>query len=279
VTHSLLGLAAFALLLAGTFRIVSRRMRLAVTLPLGLGIAGCHVFLDLVTSYGTQLLAPFSDRRFTLDAVFIIDPFFTGSLLVFVLLARLARERGVLFAAAGLLWLFAYPLTNLGVHDAVQAAAFRQARAADPAATAEVLPAPFAPVYWKVITANRTAYRATTVNVLAPGREYDEVVLPKADPGLMRRLGRQSEIIETFAWFARFPYVVEESDGQARRLRIGDVRFHPVSPIMRAVMDGPPKKFTLAAVLDRDGELVRCRYRGRTFAPSNASRPRPEGRP
>jgi inner membrane protein len=33
-----------------------------------------HPLLDLFTSYGTQLLAPFSSRRFALDAVAIIDP-------------------------------------------------------------------------------------------------------------------------------------------------------------------------------------------------------------
>ena len=33
-----------------------------------------HPLLDLCTSYGTQLLAPFSDRRFALDWVAIVDP-------------------------------------------------------------------------------------------------------------------------------------------------------------------------------------------------------------
>ena len=33
-----------------------------------------HPLLDLFTSWGTQLLAPFSNRRFALDAVAIIDP-------------------------------------------------------------------------------------------------------------------------------------------------------------------------------------------------------------
>ena len=34
-----------------------------------------HTFLDLVTSYGTMILSPFSNYRFTLDWVFIIDLF------------------------------------------------------------------------------------------------------------------------------------------------------------------------------------------------------------
>ncbi len=36
-----------------------------------------HPLLDLCTSYGTVLLAPFSDRRFAVDAVAIIDPVYS----------------------------------------------------------------------------------------------------------------------------------------------------------------------------------------------------------
>jgi inner membrane protein len=36
-----------------------------------------HPVLDLCTTYGTQLLHPFSTRRFTLDAVAIVDPAYT----------------------------------------------------------------------------------------------------------------------------------------------------------------------------------------------------------
>ncbi|MFW5838188.1 MAG: metal-dependent hydrolase [Desulfovibrionaceae bacterium] len=276
VTHSVFGLAAMGVLLALAFRLISCKMRLLVALPAALFILTAHVFLDLITSYGTQLLAPFSDRRFSLDAVFIIDPVFTASLLIFVLLARLARERGFVFAAVGLLWIFAYPLTNMGVHDAVEAAAMRQARVRNPEARADVLPAPFAPVYWKVVVEDGDEYRATTVNVLNPGKEYETVTLPRAAPELMRRLGRQAPLIETFAWFARFPYLVEDVRHNGEKvLHIGDVRFHPVSPVMQAVRSGPPKMFTIRAVLDGNGELLRYSHRGRTYSPGAAALPAP----
>lgn len=40
-----------------------------------------HVLLDSLTSYGTQLLLPFSDNRISLDLIGIIDPFYTLPLL------------------------------------------------------------------------------------------------------------------------------------------------------------------------------------------------------
>lgn len=41
-----------------------------------------HPLLDLFTSYGTQLLAPISDRRFSVDGVAILDPIYTAPMLV-----------------------------------------------------------------------------------------------------------------------------------------------------------------------------------------------------
>jgi len=59
-----------------------------------------HPLLDVCTTYGTQLLAPLSDRRFSIDAVSIIDPVFTAPLLAALLLGRLPRVPEALRSAA-----------------------------------------------------------------------------------------------------------------------------------------------------------------------------------
>jgi inner membrane protein len=50
-----------------------------------------HVAIDLFTVYGTQLLAPFSNHGYGTNNLFIIDPLFTGPLLVGILLAVTLR--------------------------------------------------------------------------------------------------------------------------------------------------------------------------------------------
>jgi inner membrane protein len=52
-----------------------------------------HPLLDWFTSYGTQLLWPFSDHRFALDAISIIDPIYTLILLAALLLGRRLAAR------------------------------------------------------------------------------------------------------------------------------------------------------------------------------------------
>lgn len=52
-----------------------------------------HPLLDTLTVYGTQLLAPFSDKRFTVSAVSIIDPIYTLPLFIALLFAMIPRWR------------------------------------------------------------------------------------------------------------------------------------------------------------------------------------------
>lgn len=53
-----------------------------------------HPLLDLLTPYGTQLLLPFSNARFAVNAMPIIDPIYTGLLGLGLLLAWLPALRG-----------------------------------------------------------------------------------------------------------------------------------------------------------------------------------------
>jgi len=62
---------------------------------IGLWILGLltHPLLDVFTTYGTQLLAPFDDTRFSLYGVGIIDPFYTVPLFIALGIGRFSRHR------------------------------------------------------------------------------------------------------------------------------------------------------------------------------------------
>jgi len=63
----------------------------AWTLALTLAILS-HPLLDLLTPYGTQLLLPFSNARFAISAMPIIDPVYTITLLVGLLIAARSQQ-------------------------------------------------------------------------------------------------------------------------------------------------------------------------------------------
>ena len=81
-SHSLVALPFFALAGALLGRVLGGPRWFKPLFILGLAVLLSHLLLDLATSYGTQILSPFSRRRFALDWIFIIDPYFTALLVI-----------------------------------------------------------------------------------------------------------------------------------------------------------------------------------------------------
>jgi len=65
-----------------------------------------HGLLDACTSYGTQLLWPFSDIRVSWNNVSVIDPFLTIPVIVFVIIAVLRKNK--LMPFLGIIYIFIY---------------------------------------------------------------------------------------------------------------------------------------------------------------------------
>ena len=106
-THALAFVPIGALLVALPMHVLSRRwLRFRTTYLFAfLGYAS-HGVLDACTSYGTQLLWPFSDARIAFSNVSVVDPLLTLPLLVLVVAA--ARGRRPALARLGLVWAVAY---------------------------------------------------------------------------------------------------------------------------------------------------------------------------
>ncbi len=82
-THALCCAPLIGALAALPFLIAARwRREWKVVLAAAIAAAATHGVLDTCTSYGTYWLWPFIDRRLAWDVVSIIDPLFTGALIV-----------------------------------------------------------------------------------------------------------------------------------------------------------------------------------------------------
>ena len=85
-THSLVFIPIGALLVFAVLRSIANRVRMLQGLSAGQAYLAClmgyatHGLLDACTSYGTQLLWPFSNARIAWDTMSIVDPLFTRSL-------------------------------------------------------------------------------------------------------------------------------------------------------------------------------------------------------
>ncbi len=254
LSHSLLAAPVLALALAGAWKALRRETPLRQAWALALGLILGHLWLDYVTAYGTQLLAPFSSARLTLEAVFIIDPAFTASLLAAILAARLLPAARTRIALAALAWVLAYPLLCWSVRLGLeQHLAQRLHERGESFQSLRLSPEAFSPWYWKSVEDRGETYTLGLV------RAFDPLPRPtrtyaKADRALLRDLGREADIFRTYDWFSLYPAVLEGGDGNRRVLTFLDLRFVSLHPLVQAVRgDDRIPLFSLTAVLDPTG--------------------------
>ena len=230
VTHSLVLLPLWALLYSFLLSKILREPRgwralYGITATaLALHIAG-----DLITTYGTMILAPFSDWRAVIGTTFIIDPWFSGIIVAgLAASAVLRRARGP--AVAGLAVLAAY--VGFQYLQREKAVEFGERYARDRGirgASVNVQPRPVSPFNWTVFVADAETYRFADVNLerTAP-REYREgdgfiarldsaygplasarwQVRARFGEGSQGELAREawnSPAMAVFRWFAQLP--------------------------------------------------------------------------
>ena len=116
ITHSLLLLPIFALLLAVLTLWIARKFKWdtpslpVLALIYAIGIFS-HILLDLITTFGTMIWSPLAWSRPAWDLIFIVDFTFTGILLVPQFVAWVHRDAKLARLRALLVWLVFVLLT------------------------------------------------------------------------------------------------------------------------------------------------------------------------
>jgi len=231
VTHSIVMLPLWALLLSFIFHLLWKKRyswkKFYVICAIGIGI---HIFGDLITSFGTMILAPVSDMRFSFSTTFIIDLYFSGILLtglvlsLFLPVVKTARLTGIVLAG--------YISFQAVLHYQALVIAKNYAKQQELiSASIHVLPQPLSPFNWKLVVEQNDKLHIAYINLIA-----DEIPeQPTVDAGFLtmlasayypvtqahwetherfgkteleRHFARQVWEHETFArfrWFAMFP--------------------------------------------------------------------------
>lgn len=246
LTHSLLMLPLWGWLI---FSLSCRRIRQNPTMPWLVGAALLlHIMLDLITTFGTMILAPISDWRASLDLLFIIDPFFTASLLIPLLFGLIWHQHKRKMGILSLLLMSSY----LGLTFSNQQQAIDLARKARPGAlTYHALPMAFSPFHWQLIVSFPDHYLRAAVN-LQPGFSgtqplFDEVFATglvstaMGDPEHLQwqQLPSMQSVNDIdklpgaafYYWFARYPVVLTSNE---QFIDIGDLAFGAGAPGVNA---------------------------------------------
>lgn len=206
VTHSLLLLPVWAVLLAWLFSSFGRRREyLKPFFVISAAALVVHVAGDVITSFGTLLLSPLSDRRFALSSVFIIDLWFSGIAMAGVV-ASLLLPRWRLPAVAALLALCGYVAFSTLQHDrAIEVGLARAAANGWPDATVSAMPRPVSPFNWMVTVENGERYEVAQINL-----RRAEPLAAGDDAGLLRRLDAAYRPVALAAWAPATRFGIDE---------------------------------------------------------------------
>lgn len=187
-------------------------------------------FLDVFTTYGTQLFAPFSDKRFALDAVPIIDPLY-GLILIAALAIWIGTPSGRRVrvgrraAAISLALSTAYLFYGLWLNERAEQEVRRQlAEAGSARAQVRVYPTIFQVFLRRVVARVDDEVFVGSITMWKPRPvRWHRFEVPE-HPLIDKLMGTQEGRI--FAWFANgeiAPRVMELNEGF--RVEIDDLRY------------------------------------------------------
>lgn len=261
ITHSFAGGLLVALLVSSVFRLLSPVLAFKKALLVSYSLILVHISLDLITSFGTQIMYPFSMTRYALSSVFIIDPLFTSILLLLFLFSVILKKRAVVFSASAAIFLLFYPMANLGIKNLTQKY-INERLNADKIKHEKVIIEPefLSPVFWKVIVEDNNHYMLSSLSLLDLKTPIKFDVYQKADMARILILAEKAAIFKTFAWFAVYPIMNLQEHNNLEKIYFGDLRFYSALPIIKKYNDKNGIPFSLSASLDEYGNLISWEY-------------------
>lgn len=108
ILNSVFSIPLFAFILAYIFVRITKITRFWVFFWICFFVLLSHLIFDLITSYGTMILSPFSNKRFAFDLVFIVDLLFSTILLAPLILSYFWKRHANLICGVSLVLLTLY---------------------------------------------------------------------------------------------------------------------------------------------------------------------------
>ena len=164
-----------------------------------------HGLLDACTTYGTQLLWPFTNERVAWNTISIIDPIFTLPILFLILLAVIKNKKVYSYAAFS--WIIIYSSLGFIQKDRAEEIGKKLAQSrGHKIMKIEAKPSFANIIVWKTIYTTQTHYHIDAVRVglntrIIEGVKIEKFNINKSFPWLDKN-SQQAKDIERFRWFS-----------------------------------------------------------------------------
>ena len=164
-----------------------------------------HGIIDSFTTYGTQLLWPFTYERFAWNTVSVIDPLFTAPIFILCFFAVIKKNNK--FAFYGIIWIFLYQFTGFiqknRAENVINDFAIKKGHLIN---NIEAKPSFGNIIVWKVIYSDNTHFYVNAVKlglteIIYPGEKIKKLDV-KNDFKWLDTTSQQYKDLERFRWFS-----------------------------------------------------------------------------
>ncbi len=194
-----------------------------------------HILADLITTYGTMILSPYSNQKFAYGSVFIIDLIFTGIIISGILISKYLSKYSLApkIAQVFIVLLLSYVgMTQLLKTNALEIAKNNFDTESTQEYVFTTLPQPLSPFKWKIFAYDhvREIFYTTHLNLLAKFEIIQWEDAPKwgidSDLQPLAKLAWQDEYFSNIRHFFSLPafHSIEEDEDRVC-LFFQDLRF------------------------------------------------------
>ncbi|MDY7010311.1 MAG: metal-dependent hydrolase [Planctomycetota bacterium] len=218
-----------------------------------------HPILDWCTSYGTQILSPITKTRYAIDAIPIVDIFYTPALILTLLACRLVRwfkggscRAAIIVGIAGFTLSCGYIAAGLTIGLRLRAATEKTLNLNHTRA----YPMLGTIFLWRITAVDDDAWYVARHNVLfsSPLDKDRFVRIDKVDNEWVRRAARLEEV-KTFKWFA----MGQVRAAYRRRDGLHFIEFHDMR--YGSTPGGGDSMWPMLVTFDETGQVLNISHR------------------
>jgi len=243
ITHGILALFFVPIIIGAIFGY--RKGFFYYTFLAFIGYAA-HLLMDLTNQYGTRILSPLDWYQYSLDLIFIFDPYITFGLLLSLVLCKFNKKKAVTIALMTIVLIVSYTGGRYYLHGKTK----EFLRETMDYNTYTVCPLPNDFLRWWFIAKSGNEVKVGFADLFTQSVcERGTYVISEQDPFI--QLSKETSVVRNFLYFARYPYAEVRRDPE----RI-TVLWHELTYSFL-----PGEHFIAVVIFGNDGKVIHAYFR------------------
>ncbi|MEA3378127.1 MAG: metal-dependent hydrolase [Nanoarchaeota archaeon] len=206
LSHSIIGLIIFTIMITFIFSYILKQKQYFKYLILCLVGIVAHLFLDAITSFGTELMYPINNIRYAWNLIPVVDIFVLIIFFIGIWFLKIQPKNRVKIAKATLFIFFIFIFFKVGLHT--QAA--HAVSELEESANFEVIPHFLNPFGWRVVITNPDSYLISDFDLTIGGfKKFHYFPISEKEKV---EASKNSFFARQFLEFAKVPYPLVENN-------------------------------------------------------------------